>query len=708
MAMIRRFLRRRAEPVEPAEPLEPAEPVEPHKPAGPANPAEPAESVDRAVDPVSGLPSPLAAFATILAGLVVVYFFPPAATILAWPFLFVLPGWLLVTRAAPGLGAPGKLAVGVVASIYVSAHLVNAVATVAGGFGRDTVLMCVYLLAVAAYVLAVAPLPWLAPPPRISARSAVAELRREPVPWAIAGFAALVVGGILAVSSFHLTSAGWVSGGWNWSDYLVHVSIGASIQNGNFPPQVPYFSGVPLSYHWFADFHGAIAGTVAGMDVIPVYTFTNGLMAAVLALVSWELAMVMSHDRRVAGLAAVFVVFGGGMGFIRLPLDIISTHQSVGSLVSAGSYDNTWAPGWPYFRIASVLGTGLLPHRATALGLPGLVAAVLLVRVSLGERPAGMLLAGLIAALLAPFHFFAFPATYLIVLLYVLARREWRRPTWIRDGLLFLAPLILAVPFVVGPALQQLGHGYFGLVSGWESASFGDGPAAVVFFYVTNLGVPFMLAPLAATRRDLPDRAFLFAWALALFIIPNVIKVSAVQFDMNKYFQMMWIAVAIMAAWLVRSWPRPVIAGILVLSVLSPALVAVWHVTSSTVAMTPAQDRAANWIAINTPERSVFVTDAWINSPVDLAGRLRITTYGPYAANLGYDPDPRAADVHSVYCDGDSRAAAVMAHYGATYVLSSGGRLDCSGHAPTDFGKSSLFQTVYNVGGVEVWELRGR
>ncbi len=652
------------------------------------------------------LPGPWVAFVAILLGLAVVYVFPPAAVLLAWPFLFVVPGWLLVTRAVPGLGAPGRLAVGVVASIYVSAHLTNAVATLGGGFNRDVVLATVYLLAVASYILASSPLPWLAPPPRLSPRSALAELKAEPVPWAIAGFAALVIGGILAVSSFHLTSGGWVSGGWNWSDYLVHVSIGASIQNGNFPPQVPYFAGVPLSYHWFGDFHGAIVATAAGMDVIPVYSFTNGVMAGVLALVSWELAFVLSNDRRVAGLAAVLVVFGGGMGYIRLPLDMASTHSSIGQLLAANSYDNTWAAGWPYFRIASVLGTGLLPHRATALGLPGLVAAVLLVKVSLGERPAGMLVAGVIAALLAPFHFFAFPATYLIVLLYVLVRREWRRPTWLRDAALFMAPIVLALPFVVGPALQQVGHGYFGIVEGWESAPWSDGAAAVAFFYLTNLGLPLILALVALTRRDLPERAFLVAWALALFIVPNVIRVSAVQFDMNKYFQMMWISVAIMAAWLIRRWPRPLIAGVLVLSCLSPALVAVWHVASSQEVMTDAQDHAANWIAANTPQRSVFVTDAWLNSPVDLAGRLRITTYGPYAANLGYDPDPRAADVHSIYCDGDASAVAVMARYGATYVLSAGGLLDCGGHAPTSFGSSPLFKTVYSAGGVEVWQLR--
>ena len=85
------------------------------------------------------------------------------------------------------------------------------------------------------------------------------------------------------------------------------------------------------------------------------------------------------------------------------------------------------------------------------------------------------------------------------------------------------------------------------------------------------------------------------------------------------------------------------------------------------------QEAAARWIAANTPERSVFVTDAFINSPVDLAGRLRITTFGAYVSNLGYDPAPREVDTKAIYCDGPDVAAERMAKYGATYVLSSGG-----------------------------------
>jgi hypothetical protein len=122
--------------------------------------------------------------------------------------------------------------------------------------------------------------------------------------------------------------------------------------------------------------------------------------------------------------------------------------------------------------------------------------------------------------------------------------------------------------------------------------------------------------------------------------------------------------------------------------------------------MSQAQAAAGRWIEQNTPPRAIFATDDFINNPVDLAGRLRITTFGPYVSNLGYDPEPRATDIEAIYCEGPEVAAERMARYDATYVLSSGGVLECAGE-PTDFASSPLFETVYAADGVTVWRLAG-
>jgi hypothetical protein len=642
----------------------------------------------------------------IVGGAMLAWAVPVLSIVLVWPVLFAVPGWVLVRRVAPDLPVPGQVGVAVVASVYLSAHLVDVVARV-GGFNRPAIIVSTMLLVAGTATLARLRHPWLAPVGRPSAAGIRSTLRTDRPAWLIAAFVGLLIAFVLFANGWHETLDGWVSGGWNWSDLLVHVAIGASIVHGNFPPEVPYFAGAPLTYHWFADFHGAITSKIADVDLIAVYFATSALFAGVMALVVWALALRLTGDRRVAAIATILVCLGGGLGWFRLVGDVLAGNPDVGSLIAQNPYDNSWEDGWPFFRIASVLGTGFLPHRASTLGLPGLVAAVLLVVQCLGRRPAGVLLAGLIAALLAPFQFYAFPATYVIVGLYVVTTGAWRAPTAGRDAALFLGPVILAIPFIAESIVAQSGTGAFHLVAGWGEARFGDGPLAVLFFYATNLGIPFALAIIAAiVSRGLATRRFLVAWLVVLFLIPNVVVLSAVEFDMNKYFQMMWIAVAILAAWLIRGWPRPVIAAILAVCAISPALIAIWHATSSTVVLTPTQETAGRWIETHTPDRSVFVTDAFINSPVDLAGRLRITTFGPYVANLGYDPAPREADTKTAYCDGPDAAAEVMQRYGATYVLSSGGVLDCDGE-PTDFGSSARFETVYDEGGVTVWRLAG-
>ena len=642
----------------------------------------------------------------ILGGGLVAWAVPPSAIVLVWPILFFVPGWVVIRRVAPRLPVPGAVGAAIVTSVYASAHLVNVVARV-GGFGRESIVLAAVLLAFGSVGFALVRSRWLAPLERPTRAGFTQALRADAPAWMVAIATGLVVLLVLGTNGWVETPDGWVSGGWNWSDFLVHVSIGSSIAAGNFPPEVPYFAGAPLTYHWFADFHGAITSTVAGVDIIGVYFLTSALFAGVLALVVWALAMQLTARRSVATISAIIACATGGLGWIRLVGDVIADKGDVLGLVAHWSYDNTWADGWPYFKIASIFSTGFLPHRATTLGLPGLVVVVLLIVACVGRRPAGVLLAGILAALLAPFQFFAFPATYLIVGLYVLTTGAWRQRTVVRDAVLFLAPVVLAAPFILSAIVQQSDIGSFKFVLGWATAPLEDGPAAVAFFYLTNLGIPFVLAAIAAfTARGMAYRWFLVAWVLALFIVPNVVEVSAVSFDMNKYFQIMWIAVAVLAAWLIHRWRPRAIVLVLFISMFSPVLIADWHMRSRDVALSLPQEAAARWIAANTPERSVFITDAFINSPVDLAGRLRITTFSTYVSNLGYDPAPREVDTKAIYCNGPDVAAERMAKYGATYVLSSGGA-PCDDAPATDFASSDRFETVYDKDGVTIWRLAG-
>ena len=104
------------------------------------------------------------------------------------------------------------------------------------------------------------------------------------------------------------------------------------------------------------------------------------------------------------------------------------------------------------------------------------------------------------------------------------------------------------------------------------------------------------------------------------------------------------------------------------------------------------------------PPDAVFVTDGWLNSPTDPAGRLRLTTFPPYIANLGYQPDQRVSHVTTIYCGGDPELSAELARsYGATYLIEG---LPAGCGAPVDFAASDAFELVYDAG-PRIWFIRG-
>ena len=316
-------------------------------------------------------------------------------------------------------------------------------------------------------------------------------------------------------------------------------------------------------------------------------------------------------------------------------------------------------------------------------------------------------LAGVLAALLAPFHFYFFPATYLLVGLYAVARRAWRRGGWLRDAALFLAPIVLAFPFVVGPALLQRDRGAIQLVVGWAEAPFEEGLGAVLFFYVTNLGLPLLLGLLALVASRPPARAFLAAWAVAFFLVPNVVVAGAVEFDMNKYFQVMWVALAILGGWLLRRrhdlrrrarpGGRRCLAG--------PRRHLARGLAAGRAEPRPgaggALDRRQHAAAIGLPDRRLH----------QQPDRLRRTTADHDVRSIRREPRLRPGAARGRRQDrllrwpGGGRRGDGALRRDLRAV--SGGLPDCADGEPTDFSSSALFETVYDVDGVQVWRLRG-
>ncbi len=644
----------------------------------------------------------------IIVMLALTYALPMLAVFTVWPAMLVVPGWVVLRWSRVRVGVAAGLGLAIVLSVAISAHLTYWLAILLGRYDRGITIFvagCLLLSAVPTVVV-------LARRKKSTVRLRAA-LRRG---WhgLLAGAAsAALVAIILGLTIWVVDDAGVTTSWVNWSDLLVHLSIAESVNAGNFPPDVPYFAGAPLTYHWFSDFHAAMLASAAGMFSAITFVVDSSVLTGALGLIVFGLAAHLVRDRRAALIAVLLVTLGGGLGVLRLGIEWMSGAGDALALLTQSGYDHRWTTEWPYFRIPSVFATGLLPHRATTVGLPILGGALLLLVAALplsGRRlrrnPRAIAVAGATCAALAPFHFFFFPAAYLLSLLYVVAHGRLRGRLFIRDAVTFLVPFAIALPFVVEPLINLGGQGSFRFDLWWDAPS-EDGPLGIAFFYITNLGVPFVLGAAAIFMPGLGRaRWFLLAWVATMFAIPNLMTFTHVAFDMNKYFQAMWIAVALLAAWAVRRWPTAVLVPVLALSIVTPVQTAIYAVSSRAGVLSSGELEAADWAAVHTPPRSVFVTNGWLHSFTDVAGRLRLHTFVPYIANLGYDTAERVADVHRIYCGGSpEEAAATMRSLRADYVVETSTDETCE--APVDFAASRLFVLAFENASLRIWERVG-
>ncbi len=651
-------------------------------------------------------------------------FFALASAVL---FAFIVPGFVLFKALSAFFGekyfsALEKLFLAIASSVALSAFSTAFIFK----FGSAVIAL--------AFLATALPLLFL----EVSLKKEFEDLKRDAKKHApaiaLSVFSFAFVFFVLSNSLWVPSQGGVLSNGWNWSDFLVHHAIIKSVLNGNFQPgtflpQTPFFAGTPLVYHWFADFHTVLLASPGVFSIIDLAVFENSFYALLLALGVYLLAFRLTGSRKIALLAGVLVVFGGGMGYLKFFQDFASGGNPA-ELLASHSYDNNWESGWNFlgvqFKIPSVLGAGLLAWRAMAAGLPILLASSLLLLCAFSEsdsKKEGVLaaFAGLVAGAGFMYHFYLLPAAMLLAASVFALKaldnfRELKRFAFAFAGFAAMSA-IMALPYAFAVLLRVSSSSGFFPNIGWESKA--TDAFSFIAFYALNLGVPFILALFAIAlflfkvfkrekRAGEKWIAVLGLWAFSLFLVPNIVSFSAIAWDMNKFFSFMWVPVCILAASVLAGiWDKRGLVGksavaiLLAASVLSPLLVSAWFVSGHWMALSSGQVRAAEWIEENTPKNAVFATAATINEPTDLAGRLRIITFPPYASNLGLDVKEREADLRLLYCGSPENAAGVMEKYGATYVIDDYERGGGCGH---EFAGSGFFEKVFEDGGVRIYE----
>ena len=465
---------------------------------------------------------------------------------------------------------------------------------------------------------------------------------------------------------------GIVITGSNWQDTPLHYEIIESLNNGNFPPEMPNYSGHIMSYHYFVDFHTAILEKVYGF-LPKLLPFLNATFILFFAWSVYSLARV--YGKRSAVFATLIATFGWGLSYLGLFSAVAS-----GQFSSAQNYMYQYGG---LFGLPPIL-DNLLQQRPLLIGLPVFAFVLTLLRDM--EDKKRTILAGIVTGLLLPFHAVSFLCAYTAYFVSLLLNSKKFK----RHYLYFLISAVIALPFLISTSSSVS----IAIAPLWALNFLSNNP---VLFYFVNLGVPFMLSLVFITKvkGDLLKIVFII-----LFLIPNLVSITPNVWDMYKFFIFAWIPIAVLSGAVLARIRKSLALVLLLLSILTSASVITYNVGTSYEAASWDEYNLGLWVRDNTEERAVFLTYYSIHCPPTMiGGRLRVASYvnWPYGHGVALDDiNERFGDVDRAYTGNEDDLRQVIETYNIQYIYVGSEELSHYPGCVARFNSIEWLEPVYN------------
>jgi uncharacterized membrane protein len=488
---------------------------------------------------------------------------------------------------------------------------------------------------------------------------------------------------ILCKSVWFESEHGIVITGSNWQDTPLHYSIIESINNGNFPPEMPYYSGVRISYHYFVDLHTAILEKVYGFmpKLLPIL---NAVFILIFALSIYSLARI--NGEKEAAFSTIIATFGWGFSYFTLF-----------SAVLTGEFNPWQNYSYQYnsfFGLPPIF-DNLLQQRPLLIGLPAFAFVLNLLR-DLKDRNR-IFLAGIITGLLFPFHTLSFFCCFVAYLINIVLNFKNFKPHF----LYFPVSAVIAMPFFL-----SMGHSA-SIKEPWICDFLKGNP---VVYYIANLGFPFLISLFSIFLKKVEGKLVKCVF-VALFLIPNFVSFTPNPWDMYKFFHFAWIPISVLSGTALARIRKNAAIILLLLSVLASGSVAIYNLSTNYVVVSWDEYAVGMWIRGNTEERSVFLTYYSIHSPpAMIGGRLRVLSYlnWPYGHGIKLDDIfERVEDVDKAYTGSADDLEKAVKKYNIKYVYVGVEELENYPNCIEKFDKIEWLRLVYN-GSLKVYEVSDR
>ncbi len=538
-------------------------------------------------------------------------------------------------------------------------------------------------------------------------------------------FFALYPGIFTKFSGYYVMSAE------NWQDTAMHLGIIESIAQGNFPPQAPYFSGYPLAYYYFTDFHSAIINILVGKFFPRIFVYDNPFFASIFFISVYALSFQIFRKRKTSLLSAWLSLFYGNFMFLKFFRDLFLSDKSEGFLTMAAGLISSRGYTIDFGNLLQVssMADYFLQNRPMMVGLPTVAVVALLALYSYKRKCfQTAFLAGVISVLAYKFQMISFAVSFLVFITVffanLLSGGKKNRKNYIKIVIFYLLPfcsLFFVLPFYrVGEKslVETVGSSFkFGVWDKEKSLLW------YLAFVVLNFGlqllmVVFFLVFFRKKLAKLPNLiVFLFLFSF-LFAAPFAFSFTIFYGDSFKlfYFSIIFASVLssfALAEFMKNGWLKALSFLVLLFWGLTSFINLEWSALNKNYAYSEADLKAGLWIRENTPQRSVFLSLPTVHSPIDqIGGRLRVLSYinWPYSHGFNAGKDnvfSRLEDLEKVYRPDvpEEIVYEIAKRYSANYIYLGSEEKDKYPDAEKKFNSFKRLSLFYNTDEIKIYEI---
>lgn len=500
------------------------------------------------------------------------------------------------------------------------------------------------------------------------------------------------------------SNGGYSVGQSTYGDLSLHLAVTTSALNAEFPLHNSLMLGATMAYPYLSDTI-ATSMYLLGQPLSLAMSFTGTLM---MGLVYTGYALLCSQlcRRRGARFLAFFLLFlNGGLGFVFTMSATVKGYSITSALdklkeAMTGYYMTpTNQPDPNNLRWVNVICDMLIPQRGILGGWTLLLPCLNLLLPPLCKRERhdtrALVLLGLFAGGMPLVHTHSYLALALLsvgVCAYtVLTAPRGERfagfKPWLLYGTIAAAlslPQLIAFTFVQATGSSHFLRFQFNWCNNRGARGLVDG---YFIFYLKNIGLPYLLILLAATRRkpkdapalpdDIRQNRMLLCGAFLIYAVAEFFIFQPNEYDNNKLLYVWFMLCLPMAAdyagdlysRLRGAHGRAALAALaLVVCFLSSAITVARECVSDYEAYNKRDVQTAAYINENLPEHSVFITGNQHLNPVSsLAGRTILCSSGSYLYFHGFDTTERTAEVAAFY-KSPAENLSVLSKYGVDYI----------------------------------------